>query len=210
MNEPNINYPHHTYPVEEPNWVDDDRSTLEESAPLESEFELPASESADPSPEIAERLEELKEGLSYLNQQFDDRLSRDEAKEQAFDYLYQELETVKQDSSLERFKPLYLDLILLFDRLDRVCKEEITDDGELRSFLLTLREELLEVLYRQGIEIVNTDGNGFDPTNQRAIATETTTEREENNTLASVVRRGFRYQNRLLRPEEVVVNKFRG
>ena len=162
--------------------------------------------------EIASKLAELTSYIASLNRQFSDRLSKDAAKEKAFKYLYSELETVKQDSSFERFKPLYLDLILLFDRLDRVCLSEAASvsGGELDSFLHTLREELLEVLYRQGIELVITDGNTFDPTKQRAIATETTAVKEENNTLASLVRRGFRYQNRLVRSEEVIVKKFRG
>ena len=109
--------------------------------------------------------------------------------------------------------PLYLDLILLFDRLDNVCCQldrSASTTNDFYNFLQTLREELLEVLYRQSIEIVTTQSNRFDPTRQRAIATKTTAVKEENNSLASIVRRGFRYQNRLVRPEEVIVKKYRG
>ena len=209
MNEANINYSH-TYPInEEPNWVDEDLA-VDESVLSESEFDLPESE-VEVGSQIADKLDELAGYVSDLNQQFSDRLSRDAAKEKAFDHLYGELETVKQDSSFERFKPLYLDLILLFDRLDRCRVDNAAVSGEeLYNFLLTLKEELLEVLYRQGIELVSSDGNSFDATKQRAIATETTTVKAENNQLAEIVRRGFRYQNRLLRPEEVIVKKFRG
>ena len=210
MNEANINYSH-TYPInEEPNWVDEDLA-VDESVLSESEFDLSEPE-LEVGSQIANKLDELASYVSDLNQQFSDRLSRDAAKEKAFDHLYGELETVKQNSSFERFKPLYLDLILLFDRLDRVCRVENTSVSgeELYNFLLTLKEELLEVLYRQGIELVSSDGNSFDATKQRAIATETTTVKAENNQLAEIVRRGFRYQNRLLRPEEVIVKKFRG
>ena len=211
MNEANINYSH-TYPInEEPNWVDEDLA-VDESVLSESEFDLPEPEVEVGSQQlIVNKLDELAGYVSDLNQQFSDRLSRDAAKEKAFDHLYGELETVKQDSSFERFKPLYLDLILLFDRLDRCRVENTAVSGEeLYNFLLTLKEELLEVLYRQSIELVSSDGNSFDATKQRAIATETTTVKAENNQLAEIVRRGFRYQNRLLRPEEVIVKKFRG
>ena len=211
MNEPKINYSH-TYPVnEEPNWVDEDLA-VDESVLSESEFNLPEPEVEVGSQQlIVNKLDELAGYVSDLNQQFSDRLTKDAAKEKAFDYLYGELETLKQDSSFERFKSLYLDLILLFDRLDRCRVENAAVSGEeLHNFLLTLREELLEVLYRQGIELVSSDGNSFDATKQRAIATETTTVKAENNQLAEIVRRGFRYQNRLLRPEEVIVKKFRG
>ena len=210
MNEANINYSH-TYPInEEPNWVDEDLA-VDESVLSESEFDLPEPE-VEVGSQIVNKLDELAGYVSDLNQQFSDRLSRDAAKEKAFDHLYGELETVKQNSSFERFKPLYLDLILLFDRLDRVCRVDnaAVSGEELYNFLLTLKEELLEVLYRQGIELVSSDGNSFDATKQRAIATETTTVKAENNQLAEIVRRGFHYQNRLLRPEEVIVKKFRG
>ena len=206
MNEPNINYSH-TYPVgEESNWVDNNYSQTDES-----EFDLPVTEenTVKPSVEIANKLNELTSYLANLNQQFSDCLSKDAAKDKAFEYLYSELETVKQNSSFERFKPLYLDLILLFDRLDRVCWEHQSAE-DMSNFLSTLREELLEVLYRQGIELVITDGNTFDPTKQRAIGTEKTEVKEENNTLAAIIRRGFRYQNRPIRPEEVIVKKYRG
>lgn len=214
MNEPNINYSH-TYPInEEPNWVDEDLA-VDESVLSESEFDLPEPEVEVGSQQlIVDKLDELAGYVSDLNQQFSGRLAKDAAKEKAFDHLYGELETVKQNSSFERFKPLYLDLILLFDRLDNVCLELDANsemaEKDINNFLRTLREELLEVLYRQSIELISTDGNSFDPTQQRAIATKTISVREENNTLASVVRRGFRYQNRLLRPEEVIVKKFRG
>ena len=211
MNEPNINYSH-TYPInEDSNWVDEDLS-VDEPVLSESEFDLPEPEVEAGSPvDIAEKLDKLAGYLSDLNQQFSDRLAKDATKEKAFDYLYGELETVKQNSSFERFKPLYLDLILLFDRVDRVCLgQTAVSGGEMYNFLLTLREELLEVLYRQNIELVSSDGKAFDPTQQRAISTETTEVKAENNQLAEIVRRGFRYQNRLLRPEEVIVKKFRG
>lgn len=212
MNEPNINYSH-TYPVNKADWVDDNLMAVDESAQMESEFDLPVEERVEPQTEIANRLDELASYLSELKQQFSDRLERDATKDKAFEYLYDELETAKQDSNFERFKPLYLDLILLFDRLDRVCCQldrTTSTTNNFYNFLQTLREELLEVLYRQGIEIVTTQSNRFDPTQQRAIATETTMVREENNSLASLVRRGFRYQNRLVRPEEVIVKKYRG
>lgn len=206
MNEPNINYSH-SYPIgEDTNWVDD--YSHPENSPL-SQSEFNPAEEVEPPTAIATKVDELTGLVMNLKQQFSDRLSRDETKEKAFEYLYSELETVKQDSSFERFKPLYLDLILLFDRLDRVCWERQSAE-DLSSFLPTLREELLEVLYRQGIELVVTEEQMFDPTKQKAIGTEKTEVKEENNTLAAIVRRGFRYQNRPIRPEEVIVKKYRG
>ena len=215
MNEQNFDR-YNTYPINEDcdSWIDETELVeeiklpdLKSNLPLDDNFAI-NSEVA----KMATKLNELTNCFIELNQQFSDRLSRDAAKEKAFDHLYGELETVKQNSSFERFKPLYLDLILLFDRLDRVCRVENTSVSgeELYNFLLTLKEELLEVLYRQGIELVSSDGNSFDATKQRAIATETTAVKAENNQLAEIVRRGFRYQNRLLRPEEVIVKKFRG
>lgn len=206
MNEPNINYSH-SYPIgKDTNWVDD--YSYAENSPL-SQSEFDSAEEVEPPTTIATKVDELTSLVMDLNQQFSDCLSKDAAKDKAFEYLYSELETVKQNSSFERFKPLYLDLILLFDRLDRVCWEHQSAE-DMSNFLSTLREELLEVLYRQGIELVITDGNTFDPTKQRAIGTEKTEVKEENNTLAAIIRRGFRYQNRPIRPEEVIVKKYRG
>lgn len=68
-----------------------------------------------------------------------------------------------------------------------------------------VRKQLTEFLSSQGVEEVTTDGL-FDPNLHEAVAQEDCAEGEEGRIL-KVTRRGFKLQDRLLRPASVVVSK---
>jgi len=139
------------------------------------------------------------------------RLAYDKAKEEAFDRLYGELEQLKSNATFEQLRPLYLDLILLFDRIENICQSSqliAQQDPHILPLFRSLSDELIEVLYRREIEVTQSASPVFDPNAQRAIGIEPTADEGESGRVASVVRRGFRYRNRLIRAEEVIVKKF--
>lgn len=149
--------------------------------------------------------------LAALKRNFDERLSYDKTKEKAFDHLYKELDEFKKNSVFNYNRPLYIDIILLFDRIENIktgidhSNNSSVGFGEI---LETLTAELLEILYRQGIEIIVHNMKKFDPAIQRAIGVEQASKEEENNQIARIVRRGFRFNNQILRAEEVLVLKY--
>jgi molecular chaperone GrpE (heat shock protein) len=178
---------------------------------IHSEESLPTS---DTEHQILGKLTELETQLKSLNNVFEQRLTYDKDKEKAFDLLYGELEALKENSAFDSVKSLYLDLILLLDRVESI-KESITDQNlstqsdAIKGILTSVSEEVLEILFRQQIEIIQTvAGLSFDPTQQKAIQTQKTAVESENNKVFSIVRSGFRYGNRILRPEEVIIFKY--
>lgn len=149
--------------------------------------------------------------LLHLSELFQSRLAYDKAKEEAFDRLYGELEQLKSNATFEQLKPLYLDLILLFDRIENICQSlqlSGQQDPSALSLFRSLNDELIEILYRREIELFQSVSPAFDPSNQRAIGVEPTSVEGETGRVAKVVRRGFRYRSRLIRAEEVIVKKF--
>jgi len=149
--------------------------------------------------------------VHILNRTIETRISYDEAKEKAFDRLYAELDELKKNSALEYLRPLYMDLILLFDRIENLRQDAVLSaDAPIVSDLLkSLNDELLEILYRREVEPMNNALSTFDPSLQLALSIEPTATDSEHNQVARVVRRGFKYKDRILRPEEVIVKKFR-
>ncbi|KUG25441.1 hypothetical protein ASZ90_004735 [hydrocarbon metagenome] len=146
--------------------------------------------------------------LSNIKQIIENRLSYDKVKEGAFERLYGELEDLKKNSFFERSRPLFIDLILLFDRLENYRQTDIEESSKFTHFLKSFSEELLEILCRQGIDVI-ASSKTFDPTIQRAIKIEITSEKEEGNKVSEVIRKGFRYFDNILRPEEVIVKKIK-
>ncbi len=168
---------------------------------------------------VVDRVDHLTEAVQKISSQIEDltiivkaRLTYDTAKEEAFERLYADLEQCKVEAAQENIKPLLLDLILLFDRMDNFHREVSATDrtdglikiGVVKSFV----DELLELLYRRDVSLIEVTSPAFDPNHQRAIGVEITAEPEQHHLVASVVRRGFRLGNRALRPEEVIVRRF--
>jgi molecular chaperone GrpE len=150
-------------------------------------------------------LSNLDTKLASLNRTVENRLRYDKVKEAAFERLYVELDDLKRNAAFEQLRPLYVGLILLFDRIENISQET----EPLSEVLQTLSDELLELLHRQEIEPIRATQCAFDPSVQQAIGIELTDVEDENNQVARVVRKGFRYRNRILRAEEVIVKKYR-
>jgi molecular chaperone GrpE len=151
----------------------------------------------------ATALVEIAADLSDLRQIVHARLQHDTTKDEAFRKLYVDLEHFRGQAAFVHTRPLYIDLILLVDRLESTLPGAPT--AETASLLTSIRDELLEILARRSVEPVVTEHRAaFDPHLQRAIRVEPTAVASEHN-LTQFVRRGYQANGLLLRPEDVVV-----
>lgn len=169
----------------------------------------PATLEGDPLDHLVAASGRIEDNLATLSQAVEKRLSYDKTKEDAFDRLYAELEDLKKNSALEHLRPLFIDFILLYDRIESISQSlEQGEPGDPAAAALvrTLGEELVEILCRREVVIVPLS-DAFDPTIHRAIGVEPVASDAQSNRVAKVVRRGFRMGNRILRPEEVIVSK---
>jgi molecular chaperone GrpE (heat shock protein) len=160
--------------------------------------------------QVISMLSSLQSNFSSLLQVISNRLRYDRTKEAAFDLLYQEMEDLKQDQEISQLRPLYIDLILLIDRMNSIYNTKI-DSGckspELVDTLQTLSHEVLEILYRRGVELIVSTSTTFDPKIQQVVEVVSTTDQEEDNQVVEVLRHGFKYKDVVLRPEEVIIKK---
>lgn len=155
-------------------------------------------------------IEEIRTEVARLANKFEERFRYDDIKEEAFDRLYSDLEFTRAASEFQRMRPLYFDLILLFDRLDKAVEsppQQCSPTSSCYGLLDSLREELLEILARRGIELISPSPQLFDATLQRVIGTEIVGDQDEENSIATVVRKGFRHEHHLVRAEEVILRK---
>lgn len=154
-----------------------------------------SSEDTEPGVSFTEVLLEIRDLIEK-------RLSYDNAKEQAFDRLYADLDATRRNAAFTSNRPLYIDLILLYDRIDVACKQA---KEQTYDFATSLRDELTEILLRQNIHRIQDSGHIFNPRLQRAISTEEVVSPAEDCTVVRVVREGFACGEDILRPQEVVV-----
>lgn len=152
---------------------------------------------------------EISTQISGLKEQLHKHVLTNKDKDEAFDRLYVELETYKNNSAFEQVRPLFMDLILMFDRISNLTEDAVKrDDKYCANALKTVTDELIEIMYRRDIDLITSIQEVFDATTQRAIGVERIESEEENNKIAKIVRKGFRCGERLLRPEEVIVKKY--
>jgi molecular chaperone GrpE len=137
----------------------------------------------------------------------EERFRYDATKEEAFRRLYEDLEQFRGESSFVQTRPLYLDLVLLLDRLYASVEPWRERVPGAADFLVSLADEIEEILARRGILPLPACGGSFDPARHRVVQVEETGNPQEHNSIARVVRRGYEWNDRLLRAEEVVVRR---
>ena len=157
-------------------------------------------------------LESVKGDLSELRQLVADRLSHDQVREKAFDQLYEELKAYKNDWQFQAEKPLLLDLLLFYDSLnwfqESLVKQEMSRDVIADSFQYLI-DEFLELLYRRDVLPVAETGT-FDRKIHKAVQVMDAEGASDDQVVKQVLKRGFQRGERVLRPEEVVVLRYRG
>ena len=113
----------------------------------------------------------------------------------------------KENFLLQAQKPLFLDMILLFDQIQRAA--ESVEDEAGQEAIENIKEELLEILYRRDVEPMEFDGDArFDRQWMKAIERIDTDDEAEDKTIDRVSRSGFKWNDNVLRPHEVVVKRY--
>lgn len=164
--------------------------------------------------EILSSLKENKTLLNEIKEVIQGKLEYDAVKEKAFDKLYEEMRRQKEASdSLDRVvKPVLSDLLLLHDSMRKfevfLVNQSIGDGETLQNFRYIV-EELLEILYRQ--EVLPIEENTSEPFNSKmhkATKTENAESKDDDFKIISIVRNGFTWRDKILRPQEVVIKRF--
>ena len=132
-------------------------------------------------------LEGIRQELNELKDLFVRRLMNDKQKAGL-------LQTVTDAAQYAFIEPFLNDIILL---LDRLCRTE----GELSESVIG---ELLEILGRRGVELIEVPAV-FDPVTCRALKSEES-ETLAPKTVVEVLRNGYTFNGKVLRPADVVVS----
>jgi molecular chaperone GrpE (heat shock protein) len=159
----------------------------------------------------------LKEQTSFLmeiKELIQERLEYDEVKEKAFDKLYEEMRRQQETTVLldKAVKPILDNLVLLYDSLknfeDALFNKSMNFEEALKNFKYLI-EELLEVLYRQDVLLIDENlSEKFNSKLQKATNIEKTENKEEDFDIIGVMRSGFTWREQTLRPQEVAVKRF--
>ena len=98
------------------------------------------------------------------------------------------------------------DLLPALDNLDRAVEaaKKVGEKGPLVDGVLATQLQILDVLKRHGITVIESQGESFDPNLHQAVQMMPSEEQPPNSVL-QVLQKGFMIHDRVLRPATVVV-----
>ncbi|HMV67164.1 MAG TPA: nucleotide exchange factor GrpE [Myxococcota bacterium] len=165
----------------------------------------------------AEEFALLREAVNDLRRLIEERGGEpgrggESGRDAAIEHMGAELKAYRDDFVAQAEKPLLLDLLMLYDSFhwfhQSLVKQESSPEVVADAFQF-LVDELLEILYRRDVVPITT-GDRFDRTLHKAVQVMEAEQNADDNRVARVVKRGFLRKDLVLRPEEVVVYRFKG
>ncbi|PID27227.1 MAG: nucleotide exchange factor GrpE [Candidatus Cloacimonadota bacterium] len=132
-------------------------------------------------------------------------------RDKAFEKLYEQLDMYKNNFLKSLIKPFITDLLLFYDR---ICENISTIKNENSSGSDTLgmfKDELLEILSRNGISPMEKSdiGDKFDPRKSNALKRISTEDKDLDLCIEQVVHEGFTHDDKVVRPESVVIYRYK-
>jgi molecular chaperone GrpE len=171
-------------------------------APLDRETSLDEAASEEPLAITQDEISTLADELELAREERDEYLD-------TMRRMKAELENSRKRQEKERARLVQLaserlvrELLPVLDNLERALEVE----GDIREGVRATREQLLAALEREGLTLVASDGESFDPTVHEAVMGQPSDEHEED-TVIMTLERGYALNGKPIRPAKVVVAK---
>ncbi|GCE22966.1 nucleotide exchange factor GrpE [Dictyobacter kobayashii] len=182
--------------------------------PTEQEIAIPAAE--DKNVELIEQtfqgMQQLLKTMQGLKQDFETKVKYDESKERMIDTLHSELQSYREGLHFKILRPLFIDLISLYDDInhitDNMQKEFPGLDATIIANIESFAESVEEMLSNNGVETFQVAEETFVSNKQRTLRAIPTTDASLDKHIARRLRKGFLYENRVLRPEMVETYRY--
>lgn len=186
-------------PIDEPQGSisDPDFGEPDEKSENAEEY-LTEEESVTPEEELAALTAEL-DGVRQERDRYLDSLMRLKAE---FDNSRKRQQREKERILLSASEKLVTELLPVLDNLDRALEV----DGDVRDGVRATRDQFVDVLGREGLLPVDSDGQAFDPNVHEAVMGQPSDEHEEG-TILQTFQRGYVLNGRPIRAAKVVVAK---
>lgn len=162
--------------------------------------------------EVTRSLQLLMTEMQRLREDFDTKVKYDESKERLIDSLHRELQVYREGLHFKILKPVFIDLIAMYDDLGKLIDAMLAKDLASASSqgvqnLESFQETIEETLRRSGVDAFTIEETTFLASKQRILKVLDTSDPTQDKQVVRRVRKGFEYEGRVLRPEIVEIYK---
>ncbi|HET7231795.1 MAG TPA: nucleotide exchange factor GrpE [Longimicrobium sp.] len=170
--------------------------------------EAPQSTAA-PSPEPAEQQAPPPEARADSSSELDAVRDKHLRLAAEFDNYRKRVERERGESWVRAQAELAQRLLEPLDDLQRIADFDpaTTNAQALHEGAEMVEKKFLRALENAGLEVIDAEGKPFDPTQHEALTTMPAESEADDDTVAQVFRKGYRFKGVLLRPAQVVVKK---
>lgn len=115
----------------------------------------------------------------------------------------------RQDAAKYRSQSLAQNLLTVIDNLERALAIEVESDQaqNLKKGVEMAYEGFLFALKEEGIEVIEAEGQPFDPMKHHAVQTVPAEEGQASDVVVQVFQKGYMLKDRVLRPAMVIVSQ---
>ena len=186
-------------PAQEPDQLDDviEIEFLNEESGLQPVEESPSSPDGEEELSIQEEVDHLKNELDHVRDIYLRKLAE-------FDNFRKRTEREREDFQQTAGEDLVKELLPVLDNFERALQQEKTDSGAFRDGIEMIARQFWDMLQRKGLEVVNPEGQPFDPELHEAVQRVETADHAPG-TVVWVMLKGYTFGDRLIRPAMVGV-----
>jgi molecular chaperone GrpE len=158
--------------------------------------------------ELLAKYDELEKKYHLAQQDFENKDSQLKRLAADFDNFRRRQNQEKEDLSKYAYEKLFGELLPVLDNFERALNssKEAKDISSIVSGIEMIQKQLLDVMSRNGLEIINALGNTFDPNFHEAVQ-QVVDDEKESETVINELQKGYILHGRVIRPSMVVVSK---
>ncbi len=117
----------------------------------------------------------------------------------------------KEIASLIKYdgQKLAKEILPVLDNLERALTVEVTDETgqQLKKGVEMVQQHMVQAIHDNNVTVIDNVGEKFDPTDSQAVQTVPADDDHPSDTVVQVLQKGYKLDDRVLRPAMVVVAK---
>ncbi|WP_249871050.1 nucleotide exchange factor GrpE [Oceanobacillus saliphilus] len=182
-------------------------ATVEENLHNEEEIEVIDSTESDPADNVQNDTAETRKEIQALKDEKDEIYNRLLRLQAEFDNFKKRSQKEKEAARKYKSEDLINELLPAIDNFERALQVEVTEaNASLFDGITMVYRQVQDALKSQGVEIIETEGEIFDPTVHHAVM-QVEDDEIEPNTVVEELQKGYMLKDRVVRPAMVKVNK---
>ena len=175
---------------------------------VEVDSSIPTEESEVPreEPIILEPIEALEKEMQETKDELDEQKDKFIRLQAETDNFRKRLSREKEEVSQYANERLFKELIPIFDNFERALEDPSNEIKSLKEGLDMILKQFNTFLEKENVEPIKAIGEKFNPEFHEALTSEESNDHEEDTIISQFVK-GYKINNRVLRPSQVIIAK---